>query len=333
MRKLFALPFSIVFVMLLVLTTLALSLRSFVFDANFYVSTLKSQGVFQELEKDPLRFVDLTAQIPQLASIPEQLQQQVVATILPPGWLGNQVANAVQAWIEWFISGQAGDPVIPVDLRQIKDRLQGPPGQKVAGEIVGAIPTCTPDQQPRLSFTQLPECIPQVFDRNYIIEQVAQAISDAAGRMPGQYDIGPKLTPSTRFGLMFNGRRIGLAMLDTSLLLLALSTIGVWLIGAAIGGHGGRGRWSWLGGMLLAGSIAVLAVGLFTYVFGAALLPQAWFDALAGEGRLVAQGLAQAALQQLAVRSILLDGMWFIVAFVLMGGGMLRNTPQRLSRA
>jgi hypothetical protein len=54
MRKFFAIVFGSVCVMLLVLTTLALSLRSFVFDANFYVSTLRVKGVFQQLERDPL---------------------------------------------------------------------------------------------------------------------------------------------------------------------------------------------------------------------------------------------------------------------------------------
>ena len=138
-------------------------------------------------------------------------------------------------------------------------------------------PTARPNQQPQLSLTQLPECIPQVFDREVVVEQVATMFSEAATQMPSQYDIGPRFAPGTRFGPTFNGQRIGVEMLNTSLLLLAAITIGVWVIGALIGGRTGRGRWSRLGGLLLAGSIAVLAIGLFVYVFGAALLPQAWF--------------------------------------------------------
>ena len=113
-----------------------------------------------------------------------------------------------------------------IDLRQIKDRLQGPPGQQVALDVVNAIPTCAANQQPQLSLTQLPECLPQVFDREVVAEQVAATLSAAAAQMPGQYDIGPRLAPGTRFGLMFNGRRVGVELLDTSLLLLAVITVG-----------------------------------------------------------------------------------------------------------
>ncbi|HSD83767.1 MAG TPA: hypothetical protein VLG46_07915, partial [Anaerolineae bacterium] len=125
MRKFFAIVFGIIFVLLLVVTTLALSLRSFVFDADFYVATLKAKGVFAQLEKDPLGLIDLSDQIPQLATVPVDLQQRIVATILPSGWLEKQAATAVQAWLAWFVEGQVGAPEIQLDLRQIRDRLQG----------------------------------------------------------------------------------------------------------------------------------------------------------------------------------------------------------------
>jgi hypothetical protein len=326
MRKFFALVCGISFVMLLVVTTLAVSLRSFVFDANFYASTLKAVGVFQQLEKDPLGLVDLSDQIPQLAAVPADLQQRMVATLLPEGWLEKQSAPAIQAWLNWFVKGQVGAPEIQIDLRQIRDRLQGPPGRQVAEEIVTAIPDCEPDQQPQLSLTQLPECIPQVFDRAYIAEQVAQTLSTAASQMPSQYDIGPRLSPSTRFGMRFNGRRVGVELLDASLLLLAVVTIGVWISGAVIGGRGRR--WQRLGGLLLAGSLAVLASSLFLFVFGAALLPQAWLADLAAETGDLVRGVAQALVQQLAVRSLLAGGVLFVMALGLLAWGYSRPVQQ-----
>jgi hypothetical protein len=328
MRTVFASLFSIVFVMLLSLTTLALSLRSFVFDANFYVSTLKSQGIFQELEKNPLQFIDLTAQIPQLASIPEQLQQQVVATILPPGWLEKQASLAVQAWLTWLVSGEGGTPEIPIDLRQIRDRLQGPPGVAVAGEVVNAIPNCAPNQQPQLSLTQLPACIPQVFDRSYIIEQVAATLSQAAGSMPLQYDIGPQIAAGIRFGPTFNGRRISGTLIDTTLLLLVLSTIGAWIIAALSGGRTSQGRWTWLGGTLLAGSLMVLGLSVCVYVFGPALIPSAWYAELTNEASVLVRGLVQVFARQLAIRSIIFGAASFILAIALLGVGILPR-PRR----
>jgi hypothetical protein len=328
MRKFLAIVCGSIFVMLLVLTTLALSLRSFVFDAGFYVSTLRAGGVFQQLERDPLGLLDLSEQIPQLATVPTDLQQRIVATILPEGWLEKQAASAIDAWLAWFVEGQVGAPEIEIDLRQIKDRLQGPPGQQVALEVVNAIPTCAPEQQPQLSLTQLPECIPAVFDRAVVAERVAETLSYAAAQMPGQYDIGPRLAPSTRFGLMLNGRRVGVEMLDASLLLLAATTVGVWAIGALLGGREKRGRWLWLGGMLLAGAIAVLAVSLFVYVFGAALLPQAWLADLAAEASRLVRGLTQSLVQQLALRSLIAGGVWFVAAWAMIWLGMLQK-PRR----
>ncbi|CAG0935033.1 hypothetical protein TFLX_03857 [Thermoflexales bacterium] len=326
MRKFFTLVFGISFVMLMVVTTLALSLRSFVFDANFYVSTLKAEGVFQQLEKDPLGLVDLSDQIPQLAAVPADLQQRMAATLLPEGWLEKQAALAVQAWLSWFVEGQVGAPEIQIDLRQIRDRLQGPPGRQVAEEIVTAIPDCEPDQQPQLSLTQLPECIPQVFDRAYVAEQIAQTLSTAASQMPSQYDIGPRLSPSTRFGMRFNGRRVGVELVDASLLLLAVVTIGVWISGAVMGGRGRR--WQRLGGLLLAGSLVVLASSLFLFVFGAALLSQAWLADLAAETSDLVRGVAQALVQQLAVRSLLAGGVLFVVALGLLAWGYSRPVQQ-----
>jgi hypothetical protein len=328
MRKLLAIACGIIFMPLLVVTTLALSLRSFVFDANFYVSTLKSRGVFQQLERDPLGLIDIRDQIPQLAAVPADLQQRIVATILPEGWLEKQAASAIEAWLSWFIAGQVGAPEVQIDLRQIKDRLQGPPGQQVASEVVNAIPTCAENQQPQLSLTQLPECIPAVFDREAVAERVAATLSEAAAQMPSQYDIGPRIGSIIRFGLMLNGRRVGVALLDTSLLLLAVITIGAGVIAALLGGRSGRDRWLWLGGLLLIGSIAVLMISLFVFVFGAALLPQAWLSDLAAEAGAVVRGLMQAFVQQLALRSLIAGGVWFIAAWVMILLTMLQK-PRR----
>ena len=327
MQKLGTLLFGIIFVILLLITTLALSLRSFVLDPSFYVSTLKAKGVFQRLAQDPLRFVDLTDQIPQLAAVPQQLQQRIVATILPADWLEKQMSNVVQAWVEWFVAGEASTPEIQIDLRQIRDRLQGPPGLQVANDVVNAIPNCTADQQPQLSFGQLPECVPAVFDRNAIVDQVATMLRGAAQQMPSQYDIGPRLALGARFGPTFNGQRIGLTMVNTTLWVLVLGTIGVWVIGALIGGR--TGRLARLGGMLLAGSIAVLILGVFIYVFGVALIPQAWFASLGSELSPIGRSVAQALIQQLGVRSIFCGAVLFIGALGLIGAGALQKPQYR----
>jgi hypothetical protein len=204
--------------------------------------------------------------------------------------------------------------------------LQGPPGQQIALEVINAIPTCAANQQPQLSLTQLPECIPAIFDREVVAERVAATLSDAAAQMPNQYDIGSRLVPSTRFGLMFNGRRVGVELLDTSLLLLAVITIGAGVMGALLGGRNGRDRWLWLGGLLLIGSIAILTISLFVFIFGTALLPQAWLADLAAEASTLVRELLQVFVQQLALRSLIVGGLWFIVGWGVLAVGVLRKS-------
>jgi len=99
----------------------------------------------------------------------------------------------------------------------------------------------------------------------------------------------------------------------------------VGVMGALLGGRNGRGRWLWLGGLLLAGSIAVLAVSLFIFVFAAALLPQAWLADLSAEAGPLARGLMQAFVQQLALRSLIAGGVWFIVAWGMILMTMLQK--------
>jgi hypothetical protein len=233
------------------------------------------------------------------------------------------MSNAVQAWLEWFVTDGVGAPEIQIDLRQIRDRLQGPPGLQVASDVVNAIPNCTADQQPQLSFSELPECIPQVFDRSVIVEQVAKMLSEAATQMPAQYDIGPRLAQGVRFGPTFNGQRVGLTMVNTILGVLVLGTIGVWAIAALLGGRNGRG--TRLGGMLLAGSIAVLGAGVIVYVFGSAFVPQAWFADLGSELSPIGRSVVQALIQQLGVRSILGGTVLCIGSLGLVGVGALQK--------
>ena len=125
--------------------------------------------------------------------------------------------------------------------------------------------------------------------------------------------------------MRLNGRRVGVALLDTSLLLLAVIMIGVWIIGALVGARNAKGRWSWFGGMLLVGSIAVLVSSLFLFVFGAALLPQAWLADLAAETGDLVRGVWQALLQQLALRSIVVGALLLLGALGLNALGMLRK--------
>ena len=69
MRKLLALTFGLIFVGLLVLSLTLVSLSSFAFDPAFYTRALNDRGVFQDFERDPLKYVDLARLFSQLKTL------------------------------------------------------------------------------------------------------------------------------------------------------------------------------------------------------------------------------------------------------------------------
>jgi hypothetical protein len=307
---------------LLLVTLTTFSLRTFAFDPQFYTSTLTDRGVFQDFEHDPLKYIDLTAQFSQLKTLSADTQRQIITAALPPGWLAQSLKNALQAFFDWFKS-DAPPPAITIDLRPIKDRLQGPPGADIAREVVAAIPTCAAGQQP--SFDRLPECWPANLDHSLIVEQVAQVLDSAASDLPPSIDIGGQLVRGSDASRLVEVRQWTRgAMVDVGAFVLAAAPLFIWLIGALIGGRYSKERLTWLGGWLLFG--ALTAVGVYALIFvggtravlsSAITLPDGLTSAAAG----AVQNLMAAILAQLVWRALIPVAGLLIVAVGLMGVG------------
>jgi hypothetical protein len=150
--------------------------------------------------------------------------------------------------------------------------------------------------------------------------------------MPNRYDIGSRLVPSVRFGPLLNGRRVGVDLLTLNLWLLAVVTLGAGVMAALLGGRTGRDRWLWLGGLLLIGSIAVLVIGLFVFIFGGALLAPAWLADLPVAASTLVHGLLQAFVQQLSLRTLVAGGAWFAAAIGLLIWGSTRSGRRGATR-
>lgn len=326
MRKLVALPFGLIFVLLLVATLTVLSLRTFAFDPSFYTGALRDRDVFQDFERDPLKYVDLTTQFSQLEALSADTQRQIITAALPPGWLEQSLKNALQGAFDWLKSDDAPPPDIALDLRPIKDRLQGPPGRAIAQEVVDAIPTCAEGQSPQLTFDRLPECWPGNLDRVLIIDQVADVLDISAIKLPGSLDVGGQLVGgSTADSLVEVRKWAKVALQDGGFLILAAATLLSWLIGALIGGRNSTERLMWLGGWLLVG--ALVAVGVYALIFvggtRAVLLSSAIMlpEGLTSAATSAVQNVAAATLQQLSLRAVIPAAVLLIVAVVLIGAG------------
>ncbi|MBI5567643.1 MAG: hypothetical protein HY870_22280 [Chloroflexi bacterium] len=334
MRKLVALPFGLMFVLLLLVMLTVLSLRTFAFEPSFYTGVLKDRGVFQDFERDPLKYIDLTTQFSQLETLSADTQRQIITAALPPGWLEQSLKNALQGAFDWLESDEAPPPTIALDLRPIKDRLQGPPGRAIAQEVVDAIPTCAEDQSPQLSFDRLPECWPGNLDRVLIVDRVADVLDISAIKLPASLDMGGQLVSGSIAASLVEVRQwMKVALLDAGLLLLAAATLVIWLIGALIGGRSSKERLTWTGGWLLFGALAAVGVYALIFVGGtrAVLLTESVTlpEGLTSAAMSAAQNLAVAALQQLALWAVIPAAGLLIVAVVLIGAGAARRKHSR----
>ncbi len=330
MRKLLALPFGLIFVGLLLTSLTALSLRTFAFEPSFYTEALKERGVFQDFEHDPVKYVDLAAQFSQLKALPIDTQRQIITAALPSGWLEQSLKNLLRDFFDWLKSDDPPPPDLALDLRPIKDRLQGPPGKAIAQEVVDAIPTCTAGQSPQLSFDRLPECWPDNIDRSLIVDQVAQVLDSSAAGLSASIDVGRQLVGGPAAdGLVEVRQWTRLAMLDVDLFVLAAATGLIWLIGALIGGRNSKERFTWLGGWLMFGALAAVGVYALIFVGGsrAVLLSSASTlpDGLTTATISVVQNVGATELQQLALRAIIPVAGLLVVAAILIGLGAARK--------
>lgn len=322
MRKLLALPFGLIGAALVMAASVLLALRSFAFDPLFYTASLAARGTLADFERDPLKYVDLNSVLSQLNALPPETRRTVVAAALPAGWLERSVEDALRDFFAWLASDASPPPPIPIDLRPIKDRLQGPPGADMAVTVVAAIPDCAPGQSPQLSFDRLPDCLPAGFDRGLVIDQVALALDNAAGVLPDAADAGGLLIRGAAASSMATARQLLLPATSTGALLMLLAVLpGIWLIGGFVGGRARQERLTWLGGWLLFAALIAAGLALVTLIGGSRsillgdtiTLP----SPLTSAATEAVRGVAAQAVQQLSLRVLA------IAAAVLLAGGGL----------
>lgn len=337
MRKLLALPLGLIFAALLAVAGVTLALRSFAFEPAYYTAALAARGALADFERDPLKYVDLSSALSQLSALPAETQRTIVAAALPPGWLERSAADALRDFFAWLASGDAPPPEIPIDLRPIKDRLQGPPGQDMARTIVAAIPDCAPGQSVSLSLDRLPECLPAGLDREIVIEQVVSALDGVGRALPNTADAGRFLIRGDAAALITAQRMLQPAVSLPSFALLIGLALAAGALGALIGGRTGKARLTWLGGWLLLAAIvmAMLAVaalvgGSRSILLGEAVsLPSPLTPAASDAVRSVAAQV----VQQWSIRLMLLAAGAILTGAVLVIAGITGRVERNYRRA
>jgi hypothetical protein len=334
MRKLIALPFGLIFVVLLLATAVVFSVRGFAFDPTFYTTALKNEGLFQAIQNDPTAYFDWGGQLSAFNPLPPETQRRIFNAAVPISWLEQQVGGAITSVLVWLHSDQPPPPRISIDFRPIKDRLQGPPGLQIATDVVASIPDCTPDQHPDLSGASVPECLPTGIDRAATADFVAGLINQAAGEIPNGVDVGPSFTSSGRWASLITGRS-WIRLLDVGIVLLVAVTFLFWFVGALIAGRDFKEGLRWAGGWLLGGSIIVLGLGVLMLIARDALFSSASFmrsaaDNLTPAALIAIRNVAATFIQQFAIRMIVPAGILFVLSFGLIVMGRNKNRENSL---
>ncbi len=333
MRKLIAVPFGLIFVVLLLVTSVVFSIRGFAFDPTFYTNELKKEGLFQAIRDDPTAYFDWGGQLNAFNPLPKDTQRKIFNEAIPADWLEQQVGSAITNILVWLHSDQTTPPHISIDFRQIKDRLQGPPGQQIAADVVASIPDCTPDQHPDLSGFSVPECLPASFDRSATTDFVAGVIDQSAGQIPNSVDIGQNFASNGRWSSIVTGRS-WIRLIDVSLFLLIALTLVIWFVGALIAGHDFKDSLRWAGGWLLAGSIIVLGLGILLLIardgiFASASFVRSAADNLTPAALTAIRNVAASFIQQFAARLLIPGGILFVLSFGLIVMGR-SNQPRQM---
>ncbi|MCA9918013.1 MAG: hypothetical protein KC445_08680 [Anaerolineales bacterium] len=126
----------------------------------------------------------------------EELLQQSMETLLPPGWIEAQADTAVDTVYDMLETGNLDNAELEIDTTPLLDRFRGAPGQAVVNNIITSLPVCDQPINPAELLgpdVTIPDCLPP----GVPTEQVSQQVHT---RLVQALDSNPQL--SNEFGVV-----------------------------------------------------------------------------------------------------------------------------------
>lgn len=150
------------------------------------VPTFVAQTLEQQARERGLAPIDLD----------EELLQQSMETLLPPGWIEAQADTAVDTVYDMLETGNLDNAELVIDTTPLLDRFRGQPGLEIVGNVVNSLPVCTQPVNPAELLgpdVTIPACIPP----GVPAEQITQEVHT---RLVQTLDSNPQLT--SEFGVV-----------------------------------------------------------------------------------------------------------------------------------
>lgn len=120
-------------------------------------------------------------------NLDEELLQQSMETLLPPGWIEAQADTAVDTVYDMLETGNLDNAELQIDTTPILDRFRGEPGQAVVSNIIASLPTCTQLINPAELLgpnVTIPDCLPPGVPTEQISQEVHTRLVQALNSNP-----------------------------------------------------------------------------------------------------------------------------------------------------
>jgi len=140
---------------------------------------------------------------PQIAYFDRGQLAALLEGVFPPEWITRQTDGILQGAGD-YVNFQRSDLALQVDMREVKDRLNGPEGAAIARQVVDTWPECSGEQLGQImeralsgELSGIPVCRPPDTLRPAFEQVVALSLQIMANTLPDVVDLGSPLTNET----------------------------------------------------------------------------------------------------------------------------------------
>lgn len=262
MRKLIAVIFILVLVIpLLTASLVTTAVRSWIFNRDFYNQLFNSERVEFVMENPDI----LTPLIEQSGGNEEFAIAANAAfrTVITPEYLESQLVSFVDQLFAFF---QSSSPTLnlQLDLKPIKDAIDGEKKAEFLDAFVLNLPSCTTGKYAKFPQADLEYCLSMGSSPEIRKQEVAdQMLPKLFTYMPDSIQVSSvDLSAVFKWLSLFGIVSIAQAF-NIGLLILLVVAVICWLISAFIADKRGRVKLRWLGGALIIPAILTIALGFF----------------------------------------------------------------------
>ena len=265
MRKFFALIFTLLVVIPLILSALALvSTDNSILDRNFYIQALDNDAIYASLLSDNTIDSMVNEQIQFLPSDGISQIREVIQSVITRAYLQEQVSILANNLFD-YLQGKTDSFEAVIDFSPIKTALANERSSDFLAALVAALPVCEPGVLPGIDSANQKACKPEGMDDEVLANIFLQPFLPVIiAQIPDKIPVGKNwesLITGRKWSPFASGKTLQAEILLATIL-VAFVALSFWYIAALIADDSWRVRLKWLGWSLLIPSAIVFLVGL-----------------------------------------------------------------------